>query len=184
MIVSFLNLDVYLTDLINWLIPHNIFFNVLFSFFSAQGMAIIIWLLIGAVLIFLEEHKNKIFIIYLAVNLGLAYILSEVILKNLVMRPRPYLVQELVGASCPLDFSFPSSHAATAFAAAATLAFFDKKRRILYYILAVLISVSRIYLHCHYFFDTVFGALLGYFTSCLILRLKTYNIKTAVGKKT
>lgn len=73
---------------------------------------------------------------------------------------------------CPADFSFPSAHASTAFAAAAVLTYFDRKRRWFYYLVAILISFSRVYLGCHYFLDIFFGALLGYAVSKLVLLLK------------
>ena len=58
---------------------------------------------------------------------------------------------------------------ATAFAAATVLSFFDKKRRWFYYTVAMLISYSRIYLGCHYFFDVIVGAIIGYIISQLLL---------------
>ncbi|MFA6513419.1 MAG: phosphatase PAP2 family protein, partial [Patescibacteria group bacterium] len=53
--------------------------------------------------------------------------------------------------------------------AATILAYFDKKRRWFYYIIAVLISYSRIYLGCHYFLDVVAGTILGFVISKIIL---------------
>ncbi|EKE14348.1 MAG: hypothetical protein ACD_12C00559G0006, partial [uncultured bacterium] len=58
----------------------------------------------------------------------------------------------------------------TAFAAATVLAYFDKKRRWFYYSAALLISYSRIYLGCHYFFDVIIGALIGFLISKLVVR--------------
>jgi undecaprenyl-diphosphatase len=59
----------------------------------------------------------------------------EFFLKNFFQRLRPQFTnhnQQLTISSCPTDFSFPSGHAATAFAAATVLAYFDKKRRFFY----------------------------------------------------
>ncbi|MEK7096731.1 MAG: phosphatase PAP2 family protein, partial [Patescibacteria group bacterium] len=74
-----------------------------------------------------------------------------------------------LGSLCPKDFSFPSTHAATAFVAAEILAYFNKKRKWFYFAVAILISYSRIYLGCHYFFDVVFGAIIGWLVSQSLL---------------
>jgi len=73
---------------------------------------------------------------------------------------------------CPLDFSFPSSHAAFAFSAAVILTSYDKKRWYLYYGIAFLVSFSRIYLGCHYVLDLVLGAIIGFTVSQFILHIK------------
>ncbi len=156
-----LSLDYFLTNLFNKLIPHNIFFDYLFSFFSLKGSSILIWMAIIVLLIIFEEKINKKFILYFFIALGITSIIVFG-LKNTVRRARPTTV-------CEKDFSFPSGHAATAFAAATVLIFFDKKRRWFYYLVAVLISYSRIYLGCHYFLDVIAGALVGYIISQVLL---------------
>jgi len=173
--------DYFFTNFLNKFIPHNIFFDYLFSFFSLKGSSIFIWLFVIVLTLILEERKNpgiakrdKKFIILFSVSFLVAFLSADVILKNIFLRPRPLPVVVLAKTgflSCPKNYSFPSAHAATAFAAATVLTFFDKKRHRFYYAVAILISYSRIYLNCHYFFDVVFGALLGYLISKLILRL-------------
>src|SRR3989338_3508382 len=158
-----MNLDYTLTNFFNQLIPHNIFFDYFFSFFSLIGWAAIVWIVLAVLLAIFEEIKHKKFILYFAISLLTTSLLVNVITKNIVRRPRP------VSTSCPKDYSFPSGHAASAFAAAAVLTYFDKKRKGFYYMIAVLISYSRIYLGCHYFLDVLSGALAGYIISQLLL---------------
>jgi undecaprenyl-diphosphatase len=130
------------------------------------------------IVLILEERKNpgitkqdKKFIFIFSASFLLTFLLSDIVLKNIFMRFRP-----LLGSiSCPHDFSFPSTHAATAFAAATILAYFDKKRCWFYYIVAILISYSRIYLGCHYFFDVLVGGLLGLIISKIILIQKCWK---------
>lgn len=167
-----ISLDYFLTNFLNKLIPHNIFFNYFFSFFSLRGASILVWLLVIVIVVILEERKNpgiskrdKKFIILFSVSFLLTFLFVDIFLKNIFLRPRPVLSDFV----CPHDFSFPSGHAATAFAAATVLTFFDKKRRWFYYTVAVLISYSRIYLGCHYFFDVVAGAIIGFTISQLLL---------------
>ena len=171
--------DQSITLFLKNLIPHNLFFNYFFSFFSLKGNSIFVWLLVILISVILEERKNpwiskrdKKFIILFSLSFILTTLIVSYPLKNLFHRPRPTLDTKysiLNTNSCPKDFSFPSGHAATAFAAAAILVYFDKKRRWFYYAIAVLISFSRIYLSCHYFFDVVAGALIGYAISRLLL---------------
>ena len=157
-----LNLDYFLTNFLNKLIPHNILFDYFFSFFSMKGSLILIWTVIIVLLIIFEKKINKKFILkYFLV----ALVITSIVvfgLKDTVRRARPTTV-------CEKDFSFPSAHAATAFAAAAIFTYFDKKRRWFYYAVAVLISYSRIYLGCHYFLDVISGAIIGYVISQLLL---------------
>jgi len=175
-----ISLDYFLTDFFNKIIPHNLFFNYLFSFLSLKGSSILIWLLVIILVGILEERKNpgitkqkKKFIILFSVSFLVTFLLADVILKNIFLRPRPFLESKIYNlgsiSSCPKDFSFPSAHAATAFTAATVLTYFDKKRRWFYYFVAILISYSRIYLGCHYFFDVVVGAIIGNVISRLLL---------------
>lgn len=169
-----ISLDYFFTNLLNKLIPHNILFDYFFSFFSIIGLTTLIWIILALLLIIFEEVKHKKFIIYFAISLITTALVVNVI-KNFIHRPRPQLISInfnkflLISNVCPLDFSFPSVHAATAFAAAAVLTYFDKKRKWFYYTVALLISYSRIYLGCHYFLDVIIGAIIGHIISQALL---------------
>lgn len=172
---SLLLLDQSITLFLKNIIFHNVFLNYFFSFFSLKGNSIIVWLLVILISLILEERKNpgisrkdKKFIILFSLSFLLTGLIVAFPLKNLFERVRPITSQVF---PCPTDYSFPSGHAATAFAAAAILTYFDKKRRWFYYIVALLISFSRIYLGCHYFFDVVVGVFFGWFVSVIILKL-------------
>ncbi len=161
-------IDLFFTQSINSILPHNHFFNLFFSFFSQQGASIFIWIVIIITILLFEEKQNHRFIIYFLIAFLLAYVSSEFVIKNIVARPRPISTN----FNCPNDFSFPSTHATTAFAAATVLSFFHKKRKLFYYLLAIIISLSRIYLSCHFVFDTIAGGLLGYLIAKAVLKIK------------
>ena len=76
---------------------------------------------------------------------------------------------------CPSDFSFPSGHACSSFATAGALTWSlrDKLRRIGYatLALALLISLSRLYVGVHYPSDVLCGVLIGLLGSLLICTL-------------
>ena len=169
MISSILNLDAGWTGFLYRLVPHNSFMNAFFLFFSQRGESIFIWVLFLLFLIIFEERRDKKFVVYFILSFIISGLLVNVVVKNIVKRPRP--VQTFASSSCPKDFSFPSGHAAAAFASAVIFSFFDKKRKYFYFGIAMLIAYSRIYLHCHYLFDVLGGAAFGSCISYLILRL-------------
>ncbi len=153
-------LDLQATNFIYQIIPHNQFFNLIFYFFSAKSISILIWVVIFFFLIIFEEQRNHRFILVFLSATIFTLLFVKIGIKPLIHRTRPSF-----GPTCNKGFSFPSGHASASFAAATVLAFFDKKRRKYYYFIAGLIAFSRIYLHCHYILDVVGGGLLGYIIS-------------------
>ena len=84
--------------------------------------------------------------------------------KLIADRPRPPLRYPDPAPLVPNPHtpSFPSGHAATSFACAATLARFAPRRvAIALYVLAALIAYSRVYVGVHYPLDVIGGAVLG-----------------------
>jgi undecaprenyl-diphosphatase len=85
------------------------------------------------------------------------------VLKELFDRVRPALADPAIEALVPTpeSASFPSGHAATAFAAAVAAGAFYPRLRWPLLGLAVLVGLSRIYLAVHYVLDVLVGAALG-----------------------
>ncbi|OGK62671.1 hypothetical protein A2334_00465 [Candidatus Roizmanbacteria bacterium RIFOXYB2_FULL_38_10] len=166
MIQQISQFDTLITNQLFSLIPHSSFFDLFFQTFSYIGGSMIVWVVLMFFLIIFEEIKKHVFILYFSLGNGLTWILTEIILKNIFMRQRPMITD-----ICPTDFSLPSTHASTAFASAVILSSFDKKRRYLYYLVASLISYSRIYLGCHYFLDIVVGGLVGAVIAQIVLHI-------------
>ena len=91
-------------------------------------------------------------------------LINNIILKNLVARTRPYEVIEGLTylVKKPTDFSFPSGHSGCAFAAACIM--FRRlpgKYGVPALILAIVISLSRLYVGVHYPSDVLFGIISG-----------------------
>lgn len=102
-------------------------------------------------------------------------------IKKTVERPRPYNTSDVsvwirrVGVAH--SYSFPSNHAANAFAAAYILGWYFYRRRHMFYALATLIAISRCTLGVHYPSDVIAGALLGIFVGYLVAFLILRNVR-------
>ena len=73
----------------------------------------------------------------------------------------------------PSDFSFPSGHTGTSFAAASALYFSGCRLRVPALVFAALMGFTRLYLYVHYPSDVLAGAALGMFLgwlSCALVR--------------
>lgn len=177
---TFLSVDQHLFLFINHL-PHNGLFNALALFLSGVGTAGIIWFVFGGLLFYFEEKKDHWFIVKLA-GLGITtWIVVEKILKPMMARPRPSLdIGSIIVGNSSTDFSFPSGHAAIAWAMAYLLAKKEPRFRWVFYMLAGAISFSRIYLGKHYPMDVVAGGLLGWGIGFIVLRMKGGGKKPAV----
>lgn len=133
----------------------------------------IFWISLGLLLTAQKKYRRTGITVLAA--LGTEYLLCEHLLKPLVGRIRPCDintgVQLLIGN--PHEYSFPSGHAASSFAAATVLyrrGFRWKKWLML---LAVLIAFSRLYLYVHFPTDVLAGAAIGaaagwLFSGCLL----------------
>ena len=99
-----------------------------------------------------------------AVSMILGLILTNLALKNLVARVRPYeLIQGLtILIPKPHDWSFPSGHTTNAFAAAWVMfTMLPRKYGVPALILAILIAFSRMYVGVHYPTDVLGGVIVG-----------------------
>ncbi len=130
----------------------------------------IIWIVITVLLLIFRKTRRL--GAAAAIALVLEALLCNVVIKPLVMRPRPFDLNSGIELliSAPDDFSFPSGHTGASFAAFGALFFGRKKLApagkaesfwIPALILAILIAVSRLYLYVHYPTDVVAGAVLG-----------------------
>lgn len=125
------------------------------------GEAGALWIIIGLALIFVCKDKRTGILVLAA--LAIDYLINDMIIKNLVMRPRPFIdIPALtVLVKQPSSFSFPSGHAASSFCSAYIITNRKGKKWSWCYILAAAIALSRPYVGVHYLSDILVGAVLG-----------------------
>ncbi len=149
----------------DWLTP-------IFIFITDLGKAGFIWILISLGLMVSKKHQKT--GIMCAVALILFWIVNNLILKNLVARPRPYdVIPQLIPLVPRLhDFSFPSGHTASSFAVT-TVIFnrLSKQFGVLALVLAILIGLSRLYVGVHYPTDVIFAVFEGIVIGCIGMKI-------------
>jgi len=135
--------------------------NNLMIFATKIGDKGILWIAIALILTIIPKHRKAGVMCLIALIIGA--LLGEVMLKNIIQRARPNEVYNIVNLLIerPTTFSFPSGHTTSSFAAALAIGINYRKMRIPVYILAFLISFSRLYLQVHFLTDIIAGILLG-----------------------
>jgi len=68
-----------------------------------------------------------------------------------------------------MDYSFPSGHTMSSFAAAMIIIHANQTLGIIAFALAIFISFSRLYLFVHYPSDVMAGMIFGITTACVML---------------
>lgn len=160
---------------------HNFFLDRLFPIITFLGDKGLIWIIISLFLLSNKKYRRTGFMLISV--LILATILGEGLMKNLIQRPRPFIdypMFELI-ISRPSGYSFPSGHTTSSFAAAGVLSKNFKKYQSFFWILAFLISISRLYLLVHYPSDVIVGIFLGLFCSLIVLRFFQNKYKDKNG---
>lgn len=137
------------------------FLDMLMPIVTFLGNAGLIWIAASLALIFVKRHRKT--ALMLLGGLACSAVVGNLILKNLVARTRPFALNPAVNLliSAPTDYSFPSGHTMSSFAAAVILYHADKRFGIPALILAFLIAFSRLYLYVHFPSDIIAGAVIG-----------------------
>lgn len=131
----------------------------------------LIWILLGLALLIGKKTRPVGYAALLSLCLGALF--NNILLKNMVARPRPYDVSPLIHplVARPKDFSFPSGHTCASFASAFVYYRMCPKRYgVPLMVLACGIGLSRLYVGVHYLSDVVAGGLVGFLASVLALK--------------
>lgn len=140
----------------------------LMIFITSLGNGGMIWI-VATIVLLIPKKTRKAGIMSAVALLG-SLIINNNIVKNIVQRPRPFVTftdLQIIIAT-PSEFSFPSGHTSSSFAAAAVFyRHLPKKIGLPSVILAGLIGFSRLYVGVHYPTDVIAGVIMGILLSYL-----------------
>lgn len=128
--------------------------------------------IIGFIYLLLRFRLKGLYILFILLFcVGLCDLLNAQILKELFSRVRPCRALENVNLliNCGGGLSFPSNHAVNNFAAAAILSHYFKRKVAVFYTIAVIVSLSRVFVGVHYLSDVALGGLEGFLIGSLIV---------------
>ena len=135
---------------------------------SAVGRAGFVWLVVGAAIAW--RRRKWYDCATLAAALLTAWIAADYVLKPMIGRERPFVHDQVqVIGGKPQDDSFPSGHAAGSAAAAVILSITAPDGRLAWWLLALAIGYSRVYLGLHYPLDVLGGALVGLLSAWIVM---------------
>lgn len=130
---------------------------------TACGDHGLIWIIAGILLLIFPKTRR--WGITLLVTLAVTWAICEFGVKNLVARPRPFIVDSsyMLLIAAPASFSFPSGHTLSSFLAATVITRAPVARgwKIVAWVMAVAIAFSRLYLFVHFPTDVLAGAIIG-----------------------
>jgi membrane-associated phospholipid phosphatase len=154
---------------------HNKLFDYLCYFGTHAGDGLFA-ITLGVILLFTRFHSGILVLLAYAFSSGLTQILKRLVFDD-VHRPLWHL-EKLSGviyyipqgAEHIYNNSFPSGHTTTAFAVFSVLSFITENKvyKGLYFVAAIFVAFSRVYLLQHFMVDTMAGASIGLLFSILI----------------
>lgn len=141
--------------------------------FTKLGNLGMIWILLCLILLCFKKTRTA--GVAGLVGLFFSLVLNNLFLKRVIARTRPYEVIEGLQllTKKATDFSFPSGHAGSSFAAASAIFFTMKKGRARWVVIffAALMAFTRLYIGIHYPSDVICGTLSGILCGAAASRL-------------
>lgn len=140
---------------------HTPVLTEILKFFTVIGEGGTVWIVAG--LLLLVKRRTRKYGCIVLLSLLFCLLFGNGLLKNLIARPRPCWrhpeVEMLI--QVPRDYSFPSGHTFSSFAAAVSLYYWRKSYGVAAFVAAGLIAASRLYFYVHYPTDILGGMLAG-----------------------
>jgi undecaprenyl-diphosphatase len=144
-----------------WVVHHRWHpIDQIFVWLTRIGTWGAIWLLVALALA-LVWRRLSIFIAVALADLAADSLAAALKAATSIDRPPLRYVHPKALVALPSGSSFPSGHTSTSFACATVLSFFVPRAAPAFYLLALAIGFSRIYVGVHWPLDVVGGAVLG-----------------------
>lgn len=156
---------------------HRSWLDAAMIFITTLGDGGIVWILASLVMICVKRTRKC--GILVLVTMGLCLIFGNLLLKNLVARPRPFTIDPSIPLLIPApgEYSFPSGHTMHGFAAAAMIFLHNKRIGAAALFLAALIAFSRMYLFVHFPTDILGGIAVGILAAVLVFVIDKKRIR-------
>ena len=164
------SLLVVILGLVLWVLDFNILFwiqnlirndvfDVIIPFYTSLGEDGIIWIALGLILLIPKKYRKTGIMVLAALLVML--VVNNIVLKNLIARPRPcWTYPEMVQlVHNPSSYSFPSGHTTSAFAVAFTVFSQHKKLGKVIIVMAAIMAFTRLYVFVHFPTD-IYGGIL------------------------
>lgn len=159
----------------------------IFKFITSTGDSGFIWIILSLFLMVFKRTRKCGFI--MIVTLAFNYFLVDIVIKNIVIRTRPYYLSSDImswlqgtGYELPTSYSFPSGHASSGMATAVAMLLYNKKWGIPSVIYALLVALSRVYLCVHYPTDVICGIMIGILVAIMVRHI-FWKISVKLQKK-
>ena len=162
--------DTRLFQFLNHLVAHPIWDGFWVTITTQKywmAPLLVVWL----VLLWRGGRRDRVAALLVLLAIGASDAISARVLKPGIGRVRPCHELENVRllVSCGGKHSFPSNHAANAFAATVTLSFFYRRYAGYFLSAALLVGLSRIFVGVHYPGDVLGGFIVGSLCAGLFL---------------
>lgn len=158
--------------------------DVIMAFVTTCGDHGLIWIIAGILLLIFPKTRR--WGITLLVTLGITWLICEFGIKELIARPRPFVLDpsHTLLIAPPSGFSFPSGHTLASFLAATviTRAPIARGWKIAAWVMAALIAFSRLYLFVHFPTDVLAGAIIGVIAALIGVYISNRIASTGTSK--
>ena len=139
----------------------------------------LIWLMFAGLIILwiIDGRVKKEIVLHALFAAFISWTASQMI-KSILPIERPFHVngRSPYTLTIPTGNSFPSSHAAIAFALGFSIYLHNKKLGRIFLAVAVMVGLGRYFSNVHYIIDVAGGALLGIFVSIIVEKLHLHKL--------
>jgi len=170
----FIEAELGILDMLQVCLSHD-WLNPFWIFISYIGNAGVLWIVLSVILVIYP--KTRTVGLMCIVSLILSGLVTNLILKNIFARPRPFTYNDFqILIKAPWDHSFPSGHTSAAFA----FAFVVQKETLMIgrykvyrgiLVIAFLMSLSRLALYLHFPSDVITSVAAAYCFAWLAIKL-------------
>ncbi len=165
---------------------HNQYLDILMIFLTKIWDFWFLWIFLTVFLVLWKQYRSigYIFLFWMSIDI----LLWEGILKHIFYRLRPFqeMPNIILEIQAPITSSFPSGHSSASWCFAIIFTYFFWKISrwsvIFIWILAIGITISRVYLQVHYPSDILGGICIGVVSAIIAILLYTHRSRNSKSK--